>query len=71
MKLSNRPAAEAMLLILLCWPTTSEEDVGGMAVQPFHQYSITFCSHVTDGSSGIVGQNGIGHGSVYESKMCN
>jgi len=30
--------------------------VGGMAVEaePSHQYSITFCCHVTDGSKGAV-----------------
>ena len=38
--------------ILLCWPMMSEADVGGMAVEsePFHQYPIIFCCHVTDGS---------------------
>ena len=31
--------------LLLCWPTTSEAHVGGMAVEiePSHQYSTTFC----------------------------
>jgi len=34
----------------------SEVDVGGMAVEveTSHQYSIKFCCHVTDGSSGAV-----------------
>jgi len=42
--------------ILLCWLTTSEVDVGGMAVkiEPSHQYPITFCFCVTDGSRGAV-----------------
>jgi len=37
---------------------TSEADVGGMAVEaePFHQYPITFCCCVTDGSRGTVWQ---------------
>ena len=40
--------------ILLCWPTTSEVAVGGMAVEvePFHQYPITFCCCVADSSGG-------------------
>ena len=35
-------------------------DIGGMAVEvePSHQYSITFCWCVTDGSRGAVRQNG-------------
>ncbi|MEQ5146204.1 hypothetical protein ABN231_18085 [Proteus mirabilis] len=47
---------EVRLSVLLCWPTTSEVDVGGMAVEvePSHQYSITFCCCVTDGSRGAV-----------------
>ena len=38
--------------ILLCWPTTLEAVVGGMAieVEPSHQYSVTFCCCETDGS---------------------
>ena len=36
---------EVMPPILLCWPTVSEADVGGIAVEiePSHQYSVTFC----------------------------
>ena len=62
-----------MLPILLCWPITSEVDVGGMAeeVESSHQYSITFCCCVTNGSRGPVWQNGIWHGSVYEAKGCH
>ena len=42
--------------ILLCQPTISEVDFGGMAVEaePSCQYSITFCCYVTDGSRGAV-----------------
>ena len=38
--------------ILLCWSSTSEADVGGMAVgaELSHQYSVTFCCLVKDGS---------------------
>ena len=38
----------------LWWPTMSEADVGHMAVEaePCHQYSVTFCCCVTDGSRG-------------------
>ena len=52
---------KVMPLILLYWPMTSEMDVGSMAVEaePLHQFSATFCCHVTDGSRGAVGQNGI------------
>jgi len=50
-----------MSSVLLCWLTTSEVDIGSMAieVEPSHQYSITFCCTVTDGSRGAVWQNGI------------
>jgi len=43
-----------MLPILLCLLMMSEADVDGMAVEaePSHQYSITFCYCVTDGSRG-------------------
>ena len=59
--------------ILWCWPMMSEADVGGMAVEvePSHQYSITFCCYVTDGSRGAVWQNAIWHGNAYEEKMCH
>ena len=38
--------------ILLCLPITSETDAGDMTleVELSHQYSSTFCCHVTDGS---------------------
>ena len=54
--------------ILLCWPTTWEADVGGMAVEvePSHHYPVTFCCCVTDGSRGAVWQNTMWHGSVQE-----
>ena len=47
-----RVALKVMPLILLCWPTISKVDVSGMAVEvkPSHQYSITFCCCLTDGS---------------------
>jgi len=53
-----------MLPILLYCPITSEVDAGNMAVEgePSHQYSITFCCHVTDGRRGcgipLCGENG-------------
>jgi len=45
-----------MPLILLCWPTTSEADVGGMAVEvePSRQYSVKFFRRATDDSRGAV-----------------
>jgi len=38
--------------IILCWPSASEVDVGGMAVEvkPSHQHSVIFCCDVTDSS---------------------
>lgn len=39
-----RTALKEMSPILLCWPTTAEVDVGVMAIEPFHQYSISFCA---------------------------
>jgi len=55
-----RAAPKVMPPILLCWPTMSETNVGGMAVEvePSHQYPIMFCCHVTDGSRGTVWQDG-------------
>ena len=57
--------------ILLCWPMTSEADVGSMAVEaePSHQYPIACCC-VTDGSRGAVWQHEVWHGSVDEAKRC-
>ena len=56
---------------LLCRSTTSEADGGGMvvAIEPYHQYSVTCCCCVTDGSRGAVSQNGIWHGSASEAKV--
>ena len=53
---NTKVALKVMLLILLCWPTVSEADVGGMAVEaePSCQYFFTFCCCVTDGSRGEV-----------------
>jgi len=38
-------------------------------VEPSHQYPVTFCCCVTDGSRGTVVQNGIWYGSENESKV--
>ena len=64
--------SKVMPPILLYWPMMSEADAGGMAVEvePSHQYSVTFCCDLTDGSRGVVWQNGIGHESLYETKIC-
>ena len=66
-------APRVMPLILLCWPTVSEVNVGGMAIEAesSHQYYITYCCHVTDGSRGAVGQNDTWYGSAYEAKLCH
>jgi len=53
---SSRAAPKVMHPILLFWPTMANADVFGMAVEaePSHQYSVTLCCHVTDGSRGAV-----------------
>ena len=52
----NRDALKVMPPILLRWFTMTQADVGGMTaeVEPSHQYLITCCCHVTDGSRGAV-----------------
>ena len=59
--------------MLLSWPMMSEADVGGMAieVEPSHQYPITFCCRATDGSTGVVWQNGVWHESAWEEMVCH
>ena len=48
----TRAALKVMPPTVLLWPTTSEADAGGMAVdvEPSHHYSVTFCCCVADGS---------------------
>ena len=55
-KVEQRAALEKMPPSLLCWPMMSEVDVGGMVAEtePSHQYSVTSCCCVTDGSRGTV-----------------
>ena len=45
-----RAAPKLIPSISLHWPTMSEADIGGMAVEtePSHQYSVTFCCCTTD-----------------------
>ena len=52
----TRAVLKVMPPILLHWPMMSEVDADGMAVEvePPHQYSITFCCNVTNGSRGAV-----------------
>ena len=45
--------------------------VMAVEVEPSHQYSITFCCCVTDGSRGALWQNGMWHGRVDEAKVCH
>ena len=68
-----RAAPKVTPPILLCWRKMSEADGSGMAVEaePPHQYSVTFCSRVTDGSRGAVWQNSVWHGNAYEEKVWN
>ena len=51
-----RSAPEIIGPMLLCWPTTSEDHVGGMTVgvEPPHQHSLACYCCVTDGSRGAV-----------------
>ena len=53
---SSSAAPKVMSPTLLCWPTMSKADVGGMAVEVElpHQYSVTCCCCVTDGRRGTV-----------------
>jgi hypothetical protein len=69
---ATRAAPKVMPSILLCWPTTSEANVVYMAVEvePSRQNSVKFCCSATDGSRGAVWQNGVWHGSAYETKVC-
>lgn len=65
-----RATPKIMTPTLLCLPMTSEADVD-MAVeaQPFPQYSIPFCFHMTDGNRGALWHNGVRHGRAYEAKV--
>ena len=65
-------APKVMPPILFCWPTTPDMEDDGMAAgaESSHQYPVTFCCCVTNGSRGAVWHNGIWHGSVYEGKVC-
>ena len=58
---------------ILCWPKKPEADVGVIAVEaePSHQYSVTCCCCVTDGSRGALWQNSIWNGNVHEAKVCH
>ena len=69
----TRTSLKVMPPILLCWPTMSVADGGGMAVkvEPSHQYSISCCCCMMDGSIGAVWQNGVWHGNAYEEKGCH
>ena len=66
-----RATPKAMSPVLLCWPTIWEVNVGSMAVEVelSHQYYVTLCCHVTDGSRGAVWQNGARHRSADETKV--
>ena len=56
MRAAPKVVTPPILFILLYWPKISEAGVDGMAVEvePSHQYSITFCFCVKDGSRGAV-----------------
>lgn len=49
--INMRAALNVMLPVLLGW-LQLQSLVGSMAIEnePFHQYSLTFCCHVTNGS---------------------
>ena len=68
-----KAALKVVPLILWCWPTVSEADIGGMAVEaePSQQYFILCCCCVTAGSRRAVWQNCVWHGSVDEAKVWN
>ena len=56
--------------ILLHWPTTSEADVGDMAVEaePSWQYSSPHSCCATESSTNKIG---VWHGSAYEEEVCH
>jgi hypothetical protein len=58
----QRAAPKLMRPLLLCWPTTSEADVGDIAVEiePSRQYSVNFffCRATVDSREASV-QNGV------------
>lgn len=66
-------APKVMSPVLLYWPVKSEMDVDDVEVEvePSCQYYITFCCHATSDSIGTNWQNGMWHGSVYQTKMCH
>jgi len=71
----KRAALKVMPPILLCLPTTTEADVGGMAVEvkPSHQYINIPLHIVAKWQVAAEGhwKNGVWHGSVYEAKVWN
>ena len=69
---SMMASSKAVPSMLWCWSIMSEADIDGMTVEvgPTHQYTITCCCHVTDGSRRAVWQNGVWDGSAYEAKGC-
>jgi hypothetical protein len=52
----NMMVTPKLMPTLLCWPTTSEADVGDLAVEveSSRQYSVKFCCRVTDDCIGAV-----------------
>ena len=62
----HKAAPEVMPPVSLCWPTVSEVDVAGLAVEaePSRQNSLTSCCCVADGGRGELWQNGIRYGSM-------
>jgi len=68
--LTNMRTALKVMSPILLWCSTSEEDGGNMSMEaePSHQYSVTSCCRVTDGSR--VWQNGVWHGSADGAKVC-
>lgn len=59
--------------VLLCWPTASKADIGGMAVEiePPHQYSITFVAMQQTVAEGKSDQLVCNCGTVSEAKVCH
>ena len=50
-----RAAPKVMSPVLLCQPVMPKADGGAaVEVEPFHQYPITCCCSVTDGTRGAV-----------------
>ena len=67
----NLPWCNLRLFPLVLLPVTHEKSSTAVEVELSHQYPITCCCCVTDGSRGAIWQNGFWLGSVDRAKVCH